>query len=108
MSSYRPDVNGPEQGLFKKNKRILLRTAEICALCGGYIDKSLKYPDPMSASVDHIIPVAKGGKSTMNNLQVAHLICNKNKGTKILVNMPIAKESKSNIPQAFDWSEHKE
>nr|WP_245550633.1 hypothetical protein [Kallipyga massiliensis] len=25
------------------------------------MDKSLKYPDPMSACIDHIIPVNKGG-----------------------------------------------
>lgn len=105
MSGYRPDVNGPEQGLFKKNKRILLRTAEQCALCGGYIDKSLKYPNPMSASVDHVIPVKRGGKSTLDNLQVTHLICNLNKGAKIVTSqqMPVAKK---NIPQVFDWSEY--
>lgn len=104
---YRPDVNGPEQGIFKKNKKILLRTVERCALCGGYIDKSLKYPNPMSASIDHIIPVSKGGKSTMDNLQVTHLICNKNKAAKI---NPVPVEQAKQItklPQTFDWSTYK-
>lgn len=105
MPCYRPDVNGPEQGIFKKNKKILLKTAEICALCGGYIDKSLKYPHPMSASVDHIVPVKRGGKSTLDNLQVTHLVCNLNKGARM--SPTVQSVPTKSIPQAFDWASYK-
>ena len=103
---YRPDVNGSEQGIFKKNKKILLRSGNICALCGGYIDKSLKFPHPMSASVDHIIPVSKGGKSTMDNLQLAHLCCNQSKSSKVVIQNTdtTTGNTQSGIPQYFDWS----
>jgi 5-methylcytosine-specific restriction endonuclease McrA len=36
----------------------------------------------MSATIDHVIPVAKRGFHTLNNLAAAHLICNLRKGDK--------------------------
>lgn len=119
----RPDHDGPDRGIFAHNKTILRKTATICALCGLPLDKSLKYPDPMSVSIDHIIPISLGGKSTLDNLQAAHLICNKSKGQKILVNpntqgttpgtgennqnknLYVANPTKdvSSIPQSIDW-----
>lgn len=45
----------------------------LCALCGLPIDRDLKWPDPFSASVDHIIPLAKGGPHTQENLQWVHV-----------------------------------
>lgn len=120
--TYRPDHDGPERGIYSHNKAILRKTATICALCGMPLDKSLKYPHPMSTSIDHIIPVALGGKSTMDNLQATHLVCNKEKGTKLLC-MPAAttgkgknneeglsnssvKKKSSEIPQYIDWSNY--
>jgi 5-methylcytosine-specific restriction endonuclease McrA len=49
------------------------RDGWICGLCGEAIDPELKFPHPMSASVDHIIPLARGGPHTMLNVQAAHL-----------------------------------
>ena len=54
----------------------------ICYLCGLVIDISLKYPDPMSKSVDHIEPLARGGSHTMRNLAPTHLHCNLAKGAR--------------------------
>lgn len=47
------------------------------------INPLLKWPDPMSKSIDHIVPVARGGAHTMENLRAAHLGCNSRKGAKI-------------------------
>lgn len=82
----RPDMDGIERGLYNHNRKVLRKTSMVCALCGMPLDKSLKYPDPMSISIDHIIPVALGGKSTLDNLQATHLICNKEKGKRIIPN----------------------
>lgn len=60
-----------------------IRANGVCCLCGGPLDRSLKYPDPMSRSLDHAIPLAHGGPHSQENLQWTHLICNVRKGAKI-------------------------
>lgn len=54
-----------------------------CRLCGGPIDPEVAWPDPMSASVDHIVPLAAGGAHTMANVQSAHLGCNSRKRDRV-------------------------
>lgn len=76
-------------------RRWLLSTQDTCALCGMPIDKTLKTPDPLSAEVDEIIPISKGGDPyDRNNVQLVHRICNQRKGNKIvhevkLVDVPL-------------------
>jgi len=53
-----------------------------CALCGLAIDAELRWPDPLSKSVDHIVPLSKGGTHEQGNLQWAHLRCNMRKGSR--------------------------
>lgn len=48
----------------------------LCGICGELVDKEIPYPDRESASVDHIVPLSKGGNHTYDNLQIAHLQCN--------------------------------
>lgn len=50
-----------------------------CHLCGGQVDRALAYPDPASKSVDHVIPLSKGGSHTRANVAITHLICNTRK-----------------------------
>lgn len=35
---------------------------------------------PMYPSIDHIVPMSKGGGHVWENVQVAHIICNTEKG----------------------------
>jgi len=37
---------------------------------------SLKAPHPLSMSIDHIIPLSRGGTHEPDNVQLAHFICN--------------------------------
>lgn len=39
---------------------------------------------PMSASVDHIVPLSRGGEHSMANVQCAHLSCNSSKGDQTI------------------------
>lgn len=47
-----------------------------CGICGEPVDLSLRKPNLMSASIDHIVPFAHGGSNDPENLQLAHLHCN--------------------------------
>ncbi len=54
----------------------------ICQICSKVIDLYIRYPDSESLSIDHIIPVSKGGMTIESNLQIAHFGCNVRKGNK--------------------------
>lgn len=51
-----------------------------CQLCGKRVNKNLNYPHPLSASLDHVIPISKGGRHMPANVQLAHWRCNVSKG----------------------------
>ncbi|MGW2010857.1 HNH endonuclease [Streptomyces nigrescens] len=55
-----------------------------CQLCRLPVDPELAWPHSMSASVDHIIPLSRGGEHSMANVQCAHLGCNSRKGDRLL------------------------
>lgn len=52
------------------------RDGYICGLCGEPVAKS-------DASLDHIIPISRGGEHSYRNVQTAHRRCNSKKGAKI-------------------------
>lgn len=54
-----------------------------CGLCDDPIEPERSWPDPMSPSVDHVVPLSKGGHHTLANVQAAHLVCNMRKGAQV-------------------------
>lgn len=48
----------------------------VCGICHEPVDETLKWPDRMCASLDHIHPMSKGGGHTYANSQLAHHRCN--------------------------------
>lgn len=102
---HRPDREGAYRMQFETNKKIILATQEVCAICGQPVDKSLRSPHPMSASVDHIIPIAKGGHpSALDNLQLAHRSCNRLKGTRVVPEIPKADiDHNRQLPHSRNW-----
>lgn len=56
---------------------IIARDNSLCHICGLFVP-------PNEMSLDHLIPLAHGGSHTADNLAVAHLTCNKRRGTKRL------------------------
>ncbi|MDE5592419.1 MAG: HNH endonuclease [Clostridiales bacterium] len=57
-------------------EEIAVRDNYTCRICGKYM------PDGVGLHIDHIIPVAKGGKSIPSNLQVLCSKCNGKKSSK--------------------------
>lgn len=54
-----------------------------CHLCNELIDMKLPWPNPFSKSLDHIIPISKGGPHKLSNVKLAHLTCNQRKSGKL-------------------------
>jgi len=54
----------------------------ICQLCNKTVSKVLNRKLVDVASLDHIIPISKGGKHSYANTQLAHLSCNIKKGNR--------------------------
>ena len=48
----------------------------ICNICKKDINPRLRMPNYMAATVEHIIPLCKGGTHTWDNVAPAHAICN--------------------------------
>jgi hypothetical protein len=53
-----------------------------CQICRKKVNPTLKHPHPMSASLDHIVPLARGGTHEPKNVQLAHLGCNLSKNIR--------------------------
>ncbi|HFU4488725.1 TPA: HNH endonuclease [Streptococcus suis] len=110
MVSIRADKLGPHRTEAEKNKKRILKTATICAICGHQVDKSLKAPHPMSAAIDHIIPIAKGGHpSDISNMQLTHRQCNRQKSDKLFNDISSNPKviGNRNLPQSINWANYR-
>lgn len=64
-------------------QEVLLRSGGSCGLCGLPILQDFVYPDRRALSVDHIVPLARGGTDEFQNVQASHLGCNWSKGARV-------------------------
>lgn len=69
------------------NRRLRATTAPICRWCHKPIDLTLRWPDRMSWSADHVIPLALGGPLHGERVPV-HLGCNSARGVSALPPLP--------------------
>jgi 5-methylcytosine-specific restriction endonuclease McrA len=51
-----------------------------CGICGEPVDFTTKAPHPAAATIDHVVPLARGGEHSYRNTQLAHYKCNSAKG----------------------------
>lgn len=106
----RADREGQHRTAFEKNKKRIFATQTVCGICGQPVDFSLKFPHPLSATVDHIIPINKGGHpSDIDNLQLAHFSCNRAKSDKVKQFKSEKKEeiiTNRNLPQSIEWTSY--
>lgn len=60
---------------------IYARDKGLCHICGTEVDRSIPWPEPLSATMDHIIPVRDPESShSYGNMALAHWNCNQRKG----------------------------
>jgi 5-methylcytosine-specific restriction endonuclease McrA len=58
---------------------VFARDNWVCQLCGKPVDRDAQWPDPYSVSLDHRVPLSKGGDHLYENVQCSHLRCNQSK-----------------------------
>lgn len=66
-----------------RSDEVMRRNGWICQLCDEPIDPAIRHPHRMSASVDHVVPLSKGGLHRYENCQASHLGCNCSKGARM-------------------------
>ena len=70
-------------------KKLITRDSGICHICGKPVDEEdyksgpgYKQVGSMYPSIDHIVPISKGGTHTWGNVKLAHVGCNRKKGNR--------------------------
>lgn len=54
-----------------------------CWICELRIDPELPSTNRMGGTVDHVVPISKGGTDDWDNLKPAHWICNVKRGNRV-------------------------
>lgn len=110
MPTKRLDHDGTHRKVFERNKKRIYATQNVCGICGKKVDFTFKYPHPLSPCIDHIIPVSKGGHpSDIDNLQLSHWTCNRQKSDKLFSKRSeVVPEVISNrvLPHTIDWNSY--
>lgn len=60
---------------------LIARDGHDCGICGHTIP-AVTYPDMNSASIDHIVPISRGGEHALDNARATHLRCNIARGNR--------------------------
>lgn len=54
-----------------------------CQLCLLPLNPEANWPNHQFSSIDHVVPISRGGPDTPGNVQAAHLGCNLAKGARM-------------------------
>lgn len=68
------DFDANDRPTAKRIRRLIEMQGFRCAMTGGELT-------PEDANLDHIVPIAAGGKHVMGNVQVVHKVINQMKST---------------------------
>jgi len=60
------------------------RYGATCYLCLQPIDRALGPNGYLAPSLDHVVPISRGGADTMENVRPCHKGCNSHKGKRLL------------------------
>ncbi|WP_437828977.1 HNH endonuclease [Niallia taxi] len=65
-------------------ERLIKRDKGACYLCGEQVDIMLNPNHDLYPSIEHVIPVSKGGTHTWDNVKLAHRKCNYLKSNRLI------------------------
>lgn len=92
-------------------RRRVIAAYDTCAICGQPIDKTLRSPHPLSAEVDELVPVSRGGDPlSFGNCRLTHRRCNRLKSDKTdeyakaqLAKQPLPRQTSMPLTTSGDW-----
>lgn len=90
-SSFRRSV--VKNGEKIRTNDLVARDGFDCQICNIVIDWAKRRERKWWPSLDHVIPISKGGPHTLNNTRMVHLGCNMKKGARL-----------EEYAEASDWS----
>lgn len=68
---------------------VRLAHGETCYLCSRRVNFKLSWPHPDSPSLDHVVPISRGGTHTLDNVAFVHLVCNHRKNARPTTLTPV-------------------
>jgi hypothetical protein len=84
---------------------VLNMRGDICHLCRTPVDITVSVPDPRAPTIDHVLPLSRGGGDDLTNVDIAHFACNRRKGAKI--ESALWTDDVSSVPSVDDSTEAK-
>jgi len=82
MANKKPAFSRTEWA--EARKRAISTKDPYCAICKNFIDMDAPAFSPLAVEVDHIVPRSRGGALfELENLQLTHSRCNRQKGAKM-------------------------
>lgn len=60
------------------------RDGWLCWLCERAVDATAVVPDHDAPTIDHVVPLSRGGADTVDNVRLAHFICNTRRGVRLV------------------------
>lgn len=57
---------------------------QTCCVCGDLIDEALPGDDPMGRTIEHDLPISRGGRHDLDNIFFSHKRCNSAKGRRTI------------------------
>lgn len=82
MGKYKKDRHWGHKWRWGRVTKLMARDGMNCMLCGEELDRGIKDPfHDLYITFDHRLPRSAGGHSGLDNLQLAHNICNNLRGT---------------------------
>jgi len=65
-------------------RTVFERDGWVCYICGVAVDRKARVPWPTAPTIDHVVPLSKGGTHTLDNVRCACFRCNSRKRDSIV------------------------
>lgn len=88
MGNYRVERRGRETPAYQRQRRMAMaqwkKENAPCHLCGKPIDYDAHYLDPFAPTMDHLVPINRGGPAITKDIAPAHRRCNRDRSDALL------------------------